>query len=628
MLFRSICRGIRSLLRPAGRNAEIEAEIQSFLESAVEHKLRQGMSHDDAERAAHAEIGSSEMVRHKVWAAGWESHAESLWRDARYGFRQLLRSPGLSVVAILSLALGIGANTAIFTMLDDLLLKQLPVRDPKQLLSFGKGSNCCITEPTNPGPYDMFPYEFYRRLGQKPQKFQGLTAFASFPSRISVHSDPGTPGAASQATCHLVSGTFFQVLGADPLLGRTFNAEDTAAVGRNPVAVISHGYWQRELASDPAVIGRTIVVGVTPFTIIGVMPPQFYGVTLNEQLPDMWLPITMQPEVMERPSLLGTAGPFWIDIIARRNPDIPVAETQSWVTTQFRQFLVDRAGGHPSPGRMDQIRSIVVPLVSSASGNSYLRDLYERPLLLLMAIVAIVLLIACANLANLLLAKSDARKREFSTRRALGCSRGRIVRQIFAETLVLAFLGGALGLTLAFLGTRILIAFVTGNAAHTALSPVPDLRVLVFTASICIFTGLLFGIAPALRGSRMQVTSTLSGNVRTTVSTRAGRLLPRAMIVAQITVSLVLLTVAGLLLRTLRNLHSQDLGFRRNNLLLIETNPKFAGYHPEQLNALYRRILDRIDGLPGVRSATLSGGPPQPWKLGLSDHHHRQGNLP
>jgi predicted permease len=613
MLFRSILNGIKSLLHPDKRNAEIEADVRSFRESAVEHRMRQGMSREEAERAARVEIRSVEMVRHKVWAAGWESVAESLWKDAVYGLRQVVRSPGLSIVAILSLALGIGANTAIFTVIDDLMLKQLPVRDPKMLVSFGDGSSGGVVASSDPGPYDIFPYDFYRRISTQQNKFDGICAFASFPSTVSVRTGSTTGGPATRAQSHLVSGAFFSVLGVQPLLGRVLNADDTATEGRNAVAVLSHRYWQENLSADPGIIGHSISINGTSFEVVGVMPAGFYGVELNEQVPDMWLPITMQTSVMMTPrSLLTPDGLFWIHIIGRRKAGVSLAQAQAWATAEFQRFLTERAGAQISPLRRQQISGTSIPLLPGGAGLSHLRTAYEAPLTVLMIMVGLVLLIACANLANLLLAKAASREREFCARLALGSSRGRIVRQILTEALVLAFIGGAMGMGLAFWGTRVLIHFIDKGVARTALSATPDVRVLLFTFATCIFTAVLFGIAPALRGSRTNVAGALSANARPSGGTaaRSNRLLPKALIVFQVTLSLVLLTVAGLLLRTLVNLRAQDIGLDRSHVLLISTNPKFAGYQPERLNALYDQILNGINALPGIRTASLAGGPP------------------
>jgi predicted permease len=617
-VLKSLASGIKALLHSELRNEEIKEELRSYRDAAVDEKMKRGMRREDALRAANREIGTAETVRHKVWSAGWESRVESLWQDIRYGARQLLKSPGFSIVAVLSLALGIGANTAIFTLINDLLLKSLPVRDPQQLISFGKATGGGILGGfDHPRPIDIFTYDFYKRLerdqvNEQTAKFEGVCAFSSFPVQISVRSGMQGGGAATQAISHLVSGTFFSVLGAEPILGRTIAPADTDAPGRSPVAVISHRYWQQALAADPAVIDRTIAINGTPFTVIGVMPASFYGVDLNESTPDMWLPVTMQAQVMMRPGMLDSSGLYWVHMMARRKADVSVAAAQAWVSAQLQEFMTEREGGQLTESRRNEIARYSVQLLPSGAGISHLRDAYEAPLAVLMGIVAIVLLIACANLANFLLAKAAAREREFSTRLALGSSRARIVRQVLTETLLLAIIGGALGLVLAFAGTRILIKFIAGEGSHTALAATPDLRVLAFTSAICVLTGLLFGVAPALRVSRTDVTGALNANSRTAAGAggRSGRLMPNLLVTGQVMLSLVLLAVAGLFLRTLHNLHSEDLGFNRTNVLLVETNFKFAGYKPAQLNALYDRILGRTGAIPGVRSVTLSGGPP------------------
>ncbi len=606
--------GVQSLVKPDARNAEIAEELRGFEEASTAEKIRRGMSPEDAEHAARAEAGSGEMVRQKVWASGWESIAESVRQDARFGVRQLVKSPGFSSVAVLSLALGIGANTAIFTIINDLMLKQLPVHDPGSLLSFGDGTSSGTMEVSSPGAIDIYPYEFYRRIeAVAGNMFDGVTAFASFPVQVSVRKGTGAESGATQALSHLVSGTFFNVLGVQPQMGRGFTAADSAVEGQSPVAVISHRYWQQELAGDTHVIGREIAVNGTAFAVIGVMPATFYGVELNEEAPDMWLPITMQHQVMMRPSLLKPDGMFWIHIMVRQKTGVPLGTAQSWTTAQFQRFLTDRAGAQVTDERRKAIAGSTIPLLPGGAGLSHIREGYEKPLTVLMAMVGVVLLIACANLANLLLARAVSREREFSARLALGSTRGRIVRQILTEALVLALTGGALGLGFAFWATRMLISFIDRGAMHTAISATPDLRVLLFTFGICAVTSVLFGIAPAWRGSRSNAAAALNANARTaggSAGRTMGRWLPKALIVGQVSLCLVLLTMAVLLLRTLQNLRGQDLGFDRTNVLLVTTNPKFAGYSAERLNGLYDRLLTRINALPGVRAASISGGPP------------------
>jgi predicted permease len=610
--FNNIRSGLQSLFRKQRIDRELDEELESFFTASAADKQRTGMSAKAARHAARVEMGSRGSVKQKVWSARWESILDSLLQDVRISVRMLAKSPGFTLVALLSLALGIGANTAIFTVIDDLLLKQLPVRDPHMLVSFGDGSDSGIVGASSPGAYDIFPYQFYRRIAGNRDQLEGICAFASFPTLVSVRTASDTGGPATQAISHLVSGTFFSVLGSQPLMGRVFNPDDTATEGRNSVAVISHRYWRENLSADPGVIGRSITINGTSFIVIGVMPAAFYGVDLNEQSPDMWLPITMQREVMMGPSLLNPDGLFWIHVMARRKPEVSVAQAQSWATVEFQRFLIQREGSQISVLRKQQISGTFIPLLPGGTGLSHMRSAYQTPLTVLMIMVGVVLLIACANLANLLLAKAASREREFCARLALGSSRGRIARQILTEALVLALIGGGLGLGLAFWATRVLINFIDKGASRTALSATPDLRVLLFTFAACIVTAALFGIAPAMRSSRTSVTGALSVNARTLGGTaaRPSRRLPKALIVVQVTLSLVLLTVAGLLLRTLQNLRAQDIGLNRTNVLLVNTNPKFAGYQPERLNALYDRVLSRVSALPGVRSAGFSGGPP------------------
>lgn len=608
---------LRRLFARKRMEIDLDKELRFHFESQVADKVRSGMTRREARRVTRLEFGGMDQIKQECRTSRGTLWLESIVQDVRYGLRQIARSRGLSAVAILSLALGIGANTAIFTVIDDLLLKQLPVHDPKMLVSFGDGSDAGIMASSSPGPYDIFPYDFYRRISSERKVLDGICAFASFTNQVSVRSGSGgqdsiAQGPATQAISHLVSGTFFGVLGAQPLMGRVFTAEDTAVEGGNPVAVISYRYWQENLLADPNVIGRALTIDNTSFVVIGVMPASFYGVTLSEVTPDLWLPITMQPQVMMRPSLLKPDGLFWIDIMARRKPNVSVTEAQFWATIEFQRFLTEREGAQISQRRQKQISGTFIPLLPGGAGLSDVRQAYQAPLMVLMTMVGVVLLIACANLANLLLAKAAAREREFCARLALGSSRGRIVRQILIEALMLALAGGALGLVVAFWSTRAILHFIDGGAARSAFSAAPDARVLLFTLAVCIVTAVLFGIAPGIRGSRTDVSGVLTASARTSGGSagRSHRILPKALIVAQVTLSVVLLTLGGLLLRTLQNLRGKDMGMDRSHVLLVNTNPKFAGYKPERLNALYDRILSRIGALPGVRSASLAGTPP------------------
>jgi predicted permease len=439
-----------------------------------------------------------------------------------------------------------------------------------------------------------------------------VCATGSFPITVSVRRGAESGGQARQAISHLVSGNYFSVLGADPILGRPLTPDDTDAAGGRHVAVLSYRYWQQEMSADQTAIGQGITVNGTPFTVVGVMAPKFFGAELNEESPDMWLPITSQPEVMLQPSQLNPHGLFWMHLMARLRDGVSPEQSQAWATTKLQQFMMAREGAQVSEKRQKEIGQIRIDMLPGGRGVSHLRAQFEQPLLILMGVVGLVLAIACANLANFLLSKAAVREREFSTRLALGASHGRIARQILTEALILSGIGGLLGLALAFWGTHVLVAFVVAGAKNTAIDANPDFAVLAFTFGVSLLTGILFGIAPSLRTSRIGSAPALSATARTAVGAggRSGRLFPRILLVAQVGLSLVLLVGAGLFVRTLQNLKNEDLGFNRHNVLLLEVSAKLAGYKPEQLPGLYERIFNRLNALPGVTSVALSGIPP------------------
>jgi predicted permease len=533
----------------------------------------------------------------------------ALASDLRYSLRILAKSPGFTAIAILSLALGVGANTAIFTLINDLMIKRLPVGQPDQLVSLGEDSGCCILGTISMGTAGLFSYDFYRQIEKQHQFFQDISASAGFTLPAGVRLRESSAGPAGAAFLQLVSGNYFSVLQVQPLLGRAILPSDEEAPGRNAVAVLSYHYWQASLGGNPSVVGRSLTIDGMPVTIIGVAPPRFFGIKVEAQSPDLWLPLTMQSEVMEHSSLLGARSLYWLHLVGRRNPGMSPNQAQAWFNAQVRQYMQDLEGGRLTPARKQQIERIFVPLLPGARGGSDLREQYKAPLVILMGVVVLVLLIACANLANFLLAKSVVRERESSTRLALGSTRARLIGLVLIETLLLSLCGGALGVLLAFWGTRALINFVVAGSTYIVLDPKPDMHVLLFTLGVSLLTGLLFGIGPAVRVSRTHLAPGLNARNAAGGSGASSRFIPKFLVAAQVTLSLVLLVGAGLFLRTLSNLERQDLGFENHKLLLAQLLPEAAGYRPQQLSGLYEKILDRVEGLPGVRSATLSGVP-------------------
>ncbi|MGB8098229.1 MAG: ABC transporter permease [Terracidiphilus sp.] len=609
-LLDNIAQGIRSLFRGQAIEHDMDAELREFVDASTAEKVRGGMPAEQAARAARVEMGSANALKHHIRSATWESRIEIFLRDLKHCVRGLLRSPSFTLVAVASLALGIGANTAIFTLIKQVLLQNLPVRDPQQLVTFGKSTSGGILGGVDTGTADLFTYDFARQLEANPGPFQGVAAYGSRSHKANVRLPNATE--AIQVPANLVSGNFFNLLGATPLLGRTISPFDAATPHSNAVAVISHHFWQQSLSSDPAAIGKIISINGTPFTVIGVMPEAFHGITQELEPPDIWVPITMIQEILLEPDMLTPRMLDFLHMVARRRPHSQLATDQAWLDHQIRDYVRAGEGTTITPARQQEIERINVPLVSAAHGVSRLRSRYGDSLKILMAIVAVVLLIACANLANFLLARAIARQREIATRLALGSSRARIIRQSLMEALLLSLSGGVFGLALAFAATRTLIAFVAQGTSNTPLDARPDSAILLFTLAVSVLAGLLFGLAPTLHVSRSAALPTLNAGARTATASggRTSRWWTRALVTGQIMFCLLLLVGAGLFLRTLRNLEDQDFGFERTHLLIAEFAPELAGYKPEQAPALNQRLIERLSAIPGVRSAALSEAPP------------------
>lgn len=612
--------GIKSLFQKNRVERELDEELEGYLAAAVEHKVRNGVAPGVARREALAELGSGNSVKHKIWSSRWESALDSLFHDLRIGVRSLRKSPGFTAVALLSLALGIGGNTAIFTLINQVLLRNLPVREPRQLVAFGDSIFGGIAGGIELGGFGgYFPWDFARQLEENPGPFQGIAAYGSFSNKASVRPPNAGAGEAALLTpVNLVSGNYFGVLGAQPLLGRTILPSDDAAPGSGAVVVLSYRFWRQSFSSDPGIVGKTITLNGAPFEVVGVMPEAFHGFREELEPIGLWTPISMQPVVLQQPSmLLPHSGLFFLHIFGRLSPQAATGkaafgQSQNWVNQQVHAATRANEGASISQERQQEIERISVPLVPAANGVSIIRSQYGDSLQILMAVVVVVLLIACANLANFLLARSATRQREITTRLALGSSRTRIVRQSLIETLLLSFVGGVLGLGFAFAATRSLIAFVSRGNADVAMSPTPNLPVVLFTLGVSLVTALLFGLAPAVVASRVGDRRPLNTSARTAQGGggRSSRFWSKTLVTAQVTLSLVLLVGSGLLIRTLNNLQNQDYGFERTHLLLADFNPKLAGYLPHDTPALDQLLLERLSAIPGVRSVALSATPP------------------
>jgi predicted permease len=486
------------------------------------------------------------------------------------------------------------------------MLKALPVEKPEQLVLFGDGGKRGFIGLGSGQHYDVFSYPLYEHLRDNNPSFEGIAAFRTELDRLTVRPQgAGESGPAQLAWGRLVSGNYFSVLGVQAVLGRVLGPEDARAEAP-PAAVISHAYWRRRFNNDPSVIGRVLNVNGILLTVAGVTPPMFFGESVESPLADFWLPVTLQPRLMpDRGSVLRDPYVNWLNLIGRLRPGLSLQQAQASVDVAFRQFLTERAGAHPSSEEQRDTERSYIKLSPGGRGVSNLRSLYSRPLHILMAVVAFVLLIACANVANILLARAAARQKEISMRLAVGASRARLVRQLLTESVLLGLLGAALGVLLSAWGVTVLVNMVAGGTSSIPLDVTPDARILGFTLAVSLLTVILFGLAPAYRTTGVDLAHALKGG--TLGISRGTRWnLPKTLVVSQVAFSLLLLVCAGLLVRTLRNLAKQNFGFNPEHVLEVGIDPRIAGYKQDQLHPLYQALLDRVNALPAVRLASLS----------------------
>jgi putative ABC transport system permease protein len=525
--------------------------------------------------------------------SAWNS-IDRLWQDARYALRMMRRSPGFTAVALLSLALGIGANTAIFSLIDTLMLRLLPVRDPGQLVEL------LLKYPGEPrgSNFSLQSYEHHRDYNHV---FSGLIGDTA--SRFNVR------GAASEPEIldgEYVTGNFFPVLGVKPAIGRLIAPEDDRVGAGSVVAVVSWSHWKSRFNLDPAILGKRIIVEDAPVTIIGVTPRDFFGLQVGSQ-PEVWLPLAME-QVTHRNSRGGGGG---LRLMGRLKPGLSIEQARAEMTVLFQWTVDERARNNRDP----LIRQLKFEMEPAGTGFGRLRDQFSKPLLLLMAVVGVLLLIACANVASMLLARGVARQREMAVRVSLGAGRFRLVRQVLTESLLLSGAGGLLGVFLAYFCASALVRILEsgrqmpGLPFHIEVPLRPDPHVLLFTAVVALLTGVLFGLAPAWSAFASAPISSLRETGRAG-ETRFRRLFGKSLVVAQVALSLALLSAAGLFVRYLSNLQHLDLGFRRDHVLLMSLDPSRSGYTPERLYRPYRELLERLKAIPGVRSATLSGMTP------------------
>ncbi|HEY3768572.1 MAG TPA: ABC transporter permease [Candidatus Angelobacter sp.] len=537
--------------------------------------------------------------------AAW---TETLLKDLRYAARQFSRNPVFTLVAIASLAIGIGANTAIFSVMNVVMLKSLPVRDPQGLVMLTNSNVSGVSSGMTTGERNMITYPEFAQLRDHATSFSGLCAAQAEYSRGHARI---AGGPSEEVLSRLVSEEYFSVLGVDPAIGRFFTASDAKSPGQDPYAVISYDFWQKRFGGNVSVLGTPIKMLDATLTVIGVAAPGFTGESVGDK-PDFWIPMMMQPIVMPGRDWLhedmsqSMAKVMWLHAFGRIKPGFTQARAQTEVDVLFRGIIENGYPATMPPEDRKQAMDQHIKIHDARTGAFGGRDDFAQQLKVLLGASAVVLLIACINVANLLLARATARTKEVGVRLSIGASRARLVRQFLTESMVLSLLGGAAGLLFAWIASRALVLLLSERREDFALAPSLDWRVLCFTVGVTLVTGILFGLAPALRGTRVNLNDSLRDSGRTTASSSKLNL-AKGLVIVQVALSLLLVAGAGLFLRTLWNLQSVNLGFPKEHLLMISADGVTAGYKGPQLSNLWRDITERVRALPGVQGASYSG---------------------
>jgi len=523
--------------------------------------------------------------------------------NIRYALRQFRHAPVFTAAAILTLALGIGGTTAIFTLIHAVMLRSLPVADPGNLYRVGEGDDCCVEG----GPQDrwgMYSYPLYERLKSETPEFEEVTAFQAGRGRMSVRRQ-GVEKSARPLRSEYVTGSYFSTLGVRSFAGRLFTADDDRP-SAPPVAVLSHRVWQTTYASDPSVLGSTFVVEGHPFTIIGIAPPGFFGEMLQSDPPDIWIPVQQEPMINGDGSLLHQSVSAWLRMIGRLRPGATTAGMAPRLTGILRQWM-QYDSGYPANWMPDVIQMLpkqVISVIPAGAGVAMMKEEYGRSLQILLTVCGLVLLIACANVANLLLARGVARRGQTAVRLAIGATRRQIIGQALTESILLSIGGGIVGLIVAIAAARLLLVLAFHNAHFLPISVAPSFLVLGFTFTLSLLTGIIFGSAPAWLATRTDPAEALRGSGRGTRDHSS--FARKALLVVQATLSVVLVAGATMLARSLNKLENQDFGYKVEDRVEVDINNPPANYTVPQLQALYRQIETRLDQLPGVKGSGLA----------------------
>ena len=605
------------------RKTELNEEIEIHLKMATADRIARGESPTEARQAAMREFGNVPLIADVTRERWGGLRLERLTQDVRFAVRQLRRTPAFTITVLLTLALGIGANAAIFTLVNAVLLKDLPVADPKLLVHLGdNGHDCCVGHngTRKNGDYSNFSTDTYQQLKKNVPEFEELAGMqAGWGYRPIIARRDGAQAARS-VMGEFVSGNYFKTFGLRPAAGRLLMDADDVR-GATATAVMSYATWMREFAGDASVVGSTFWVNTKPVTVVGVAPRGFFGDRMTSSPPEFYLPLETMADLANA-SYVHNPETNWLYIIGRVKPGVARGPLQEKVNAVVRQAFATQESFSSENGKKE-LAKVHTVLTPGGEGIQTLQEGYGSHLHLLMWIAGLVLLIACANIANLLLVRGMGRRKEMSVRTALGAMRGRIVRQLLTESILLAGLGGLLGLGVAYAGTRMLLLLAVPGAEHVPIEARPSLEVIGFAFALSMLTGILFGVAPAWISAQARPADALRSGTRTTSA--GSSLLQRTLVVLQAALSLVLLVGAGLFSQSLNKLQNTDLKLDARNRYIVHINPQAAGYSPPQLETLYRTMEDRFRAVPGVVKVGLSTYAPMEdnrWNNGIRVQGH------
>jgi predicted permease len=583
------------------RDRELTAELDSHIEMHVEENLRTGMSPEEARRKALMKLGGVEQTKQSYRERRGLPWLEMLGQDVRFGLRLLRKNPGFTAVAVLTLALGIGANTAIFSLTDQALLRDLPLPNAKQLVILRAPGRKPGHVSSDSDDATSFSYPEYKDIRDHAPAFAGL--IARFGADLSVAAN----GTSERGEGELVSGNYFEVLGVRPAFGRLLSAADDTAPGANPVAVLSFGYWTRRFGADPEILNKPLTVNGTSLAVVGVAQPEFDGVQFGRST-DVFIPISMKAAMTPGWDGLAARNDSWLEIIGRLNPGFAIRTAQAAMAPPFHAIEESELAElkmTPGSKTANQFLARTLQLLPGEHGRPILQSNVQTPLLVLLTMVGLILLIACANLASLLLARGEARQREIAIKFALGARRWRIVKQLLTESVMLALAGGTAGLLLASWTLKIFVSTFRSGMGVSGLETRLDPRVLVFAFAVSIGTAILFGLGPALRVTRASLATTMKDQVAASTG-GANVELRKWLMVTQVALTAMLLAAAGYFSKSLVNLEHQDLGVKIDHVVQFRLNPSLNNYTLPQTVALFDRIREGVAALPGVRSVSLA----------------------